>query len=82
MTPAGRSNELDVQKKCEENTHTHILGTCFIFFRKCWDFIRVCFIFFCTLFWVIVTTEIHVFALKSKKEKGTVLDTGSERFLL
>ena len=27
MTPAGTSNELDVQNEWEENTHTHTSGT-------------------------------------------------------
>ena len=26
------------------------LGTCYIFFRKCWDFLRIFFFFFYTLF--------------------------------
>ena len=32
-----------------------LLGTCYIFFRKCWDFRWVFYfiLFFCILFWVI-----------------------------
>ena len=32
MTPAGTSNELDVQNEWEENTHTHTLVGHFFFF--------------------------------------------------
>ena len=31
VTPAGTSNELDVQNKWEENTHTHTVYTCIYF---------------------------------------------------
>ena len=55
------------------------LGTCYLFFRKCWDFLWVYFIlFFCALFWVSLLMETRFFALKSKKEE--VLDRGQNGF--
>ena len=51
------------------------LGTCIIFFSQVLGLSLGLFfilsLFFCTLFWVSLTTEIRFFALKSKKEKGT-----------
>ena len=45
------------------------LGTCYIFFRKCWDFLWSFLFFSVPYIGLAVTTEIRLFALKSKKEK-------------
>ena len=45
MTPAGTSNELDVQNGWEENTHTHILYQAYkIFYRSRGDCLAVWFL--------------------------------------
>ena len=56
------------------------LGTCYIYFCKCWDFLWVFFnlnFLYFVVGWL-VTTEICFFALKSEKEK--VLDRGQNGF--
>ena len=55
------------------------LGTCFIFFRKCWDFLWVFFFHFSVPYFGLDCDHGKLcFALKSKKEK--VLDRGQNGF--
>ena len=44
MTPAGTSNELDVQNEWEENTHTHIPGSQKVYMRSDFSLDTACMI--------------------------------------
>ena len=52
------------------------LGTCYIFFLKCWDFLWVFLSFYVPYYLIIlgyeylVTTEIRFFVLKSRSQNG------------